>query len=349
LDSLKLFGGPSIVKKRVATAYLFLFLTLSTCQAMAAVVDLEVAMETVLPITRIKAWASFLQKSGFTNVQLRSAKLTDMPKVKTLGRKESPTYVVTGILAGDTLHLPGGTFKYGQIDEAKLWIKRLQGDGVDALTTQKGAYGLSRDQIVEIFDQLTLKVKVTTAGRTTKEVIRSISQIWNLQVSVDPVARTQLFSQVPFNDELQGVASGTAMAIVLKSTGLIMLPDKPIGSGVRIRITKPVKDLAFWPVGWESSQNPGKTAPDLFNELSVEIKNTEISKTVKAIGQRLQTPILFDYTSIAKRGISLDKKVNVPAGKIFYKKILDIALSQAGLHCEVLVDEANQPFLWISP
>jgi hypothetical protein len=337
------------VKKRVATAYLFLFLTLSTCQAMAAVVDLEVAMETVLPITRIKAWASFLQKSGFTNVQLRSAKLTDMPKVKTLGRKESPTYVVTGILAGDTLHLPGGTFKYGQIDEAKLWIKRLQGDGVDALTTQKGAYGLSRDQIVEIFDQLTLKVKVTTAGRTTKEVIRSISRIWNLQVSVDPVARTQLFSQVPFNDELQGVASGTAMAIVLKSTGLIMLPDKPIGSGVRIRITKPVKDLAFWPVGWESSQNPGKTAPDLFNELSVEIKNTEISKTVKAIGQRLQTPILFDYTSIAKRGISLDKKVNVPAGKIFYKKILDIALSQAGLHCEVLVDEANQPFLWISP
>jgi len=337
------------VKKRVATAYLFLFLTLSTCQAMAAVVDLEVAMETVLPITRIKAWASFLQKSGFTNVQLRSAKLTDMPKVKTLGRKESPTYVVTGILAGDTLHLPGGTFKYGQIDEAKLWIKRLQGDGVDALTTQKGAYGLSRDQIVEIFDQLTLKVKVTTAGRTTKEVIRSISQIWNLQVSVDPVARTQLFSQVPFNDELQGVASGTAMAIVLKSTGLIMLPDKPIGSGVRIRITKPVKDLAFWPVGWESSQNPGKTAPDLFNELSVEIKNTEISKTVKAIGQRLQTPILFDYTSIAKRGISLDKKVNVPAGKIFYKKIIDIAISQAGLHCEVMVDEANQPFLWISP
>ena len=337
------------MRKRAATGYLFLFLALSTCQATAAVVDLEVAMETVLPITRIKVWASFLQKAGFTNVQLRSAKLTDMPKVKTLGRKESPTYVVTGILAGDTLHLPGGTFKYGQIDEAKLWIKRLQGDGVAALTTQKGAYGLSRDQIVEVYDQLTLKVKATTTGRTTKEVIRSISRIWDLQVSVDPAARTQLFSQVPFNDELQGVTSGTAMAIVLKSTGLIMLPDKPIGSGVRIRITKPVKDLAFWPVGWESSQNPGKTAPDLFNELSVEIKNTEISTTVKAIGQRLQTPIFFDYASIAKRGISLDKKVNVPAGKIFYKKILDIATSQAGLHCEVMVDEANEPFLWISP
>ena len=260
--------------KRVTTATLFLILALSTRQATAAVVDLEVAMETVLPITRIKAWASFLQKAGFTNVQLRSAKLTDMPKVKALGRKESPTYVVTGILAGDTLHLPGGKFKYGQIDEAKLWIKRLQGDGATELTTQKGAYGLSRDQIVEVYDQLTLKVKTATAGRTTKEVIRSISRIWNLQVSVDPAARTQLFSEVPFNDELQGVTSGTAMAIVLKSTGLIMLPDKPIGSGVRIRITKPVKDLEFWPVGWEPSQNPGKTAPDLFNELSVEIKNT---------------------------------------------------------------------------
>ena len=337
------------MKKRVATAYLFLFLAINTCPATAAIVDLEVAMETVLPITRIKAWASFLQKAGFTNVQLRSVKLTDMPKVKTLGRKESPTYVVTGILAGDTLHLPGATFKYGQLDEAKLWIKRLQGDGAAALTVQKGAYGLSRDQIVEVYDQLTLQVKATTAGRTTKEVIRSISQIWDLQVSVDPAARMQLFSQVPFNDELQGVTSGTAMAIVLKSTGLIMLPDKPLGSGVRIRITKPVKGLEFWPVGWESSQNPGKTSPDLFNELSVEIKNTEISKTIKAIGQRLQTPIFFDYANIAKRGISLDKKVNVPAGKIFYKKIIDIAISQAGLHCEVMVDEANQPFLWISP
>jgi len=337
------------VNKYVAPAYLFIFLTLSTCQVTAAVVDLEVAMESALPITRIKAWASFLQKAGFTNVQLRSAKLTDMPKVKTLGRKESPTYVVTGILAGDILHLPGGTFKYGQIDEAKLWIKRLQGDGAGALTTQKGAYGLSRDQIVEVYDQLTLKVKAETAGRTTKEVIRSISRVWNLQVSVDPTARAQLFSEIPFNDELQGVTSGTAMAIVLKSTGLIMLPDKPIGSSVRIRITTPVKDLEFWPIGWESSQNPGKTAPDLFNELSVEIKNTELSKTVAAIGQRLQTRIFFDYASIAKRGISLDKKVNVPAGKIFYKKILDIALSQAGLHCEVMVDEANQPFLWIAP
>jgi hypothetical protein len=337
------------VTKRVATACLFLFLTLSTYQATAAVVDLEVAMETVLPITRIKAWASFLQKAGFTNVQLRSAKLTDMPTVKTLGSEESPTYVVTGILAGETLHLPGGTFKYGQIDEAKLWIKRLQGDGAAALTTQKGAYGLSRDQIVEVFDQLTLKVKTETTGKTTKVVIRSISRIWNLPVSVDPAARMQLFSEAPFNDELQGVTSGTAMAIVLKSAGLIMLPNKPIGSDVRIRITKPVKDLAFWPVGWKSSQNLGKTAPDLFNELSVEIKNTEISKTVIAIRQRLQTPVFFDYASIAKRGISLDKKVNVPAGKIFYKKILDIALSQAGLHSKVMVDEANQPFVWISP
>ncbi len=335
------------MKKPIVLLSLFLVLTAGILQA-APVVDLEVAMETPLPLPQIKQWASFLQKAGFTNVQIRSAKLTDKPQVKTLGKPESRTFVVTGILAGDQLVLPGGSFKYGQVDAAKTWIRRLQGDGADSLTTEKGAYGLSRDEIVKVYDELTKTVKAVTADRPTKDVIRSISRLWDLQVTVDPAARGQLFSEAAFKDELQGMTSGTAMAIVLQSTGLILFPEKPIGSAVRMRIAKPSKNRESWPVGWEPNQNPGKAAPDLFNELSVEIKNTEISKTIKAISQRLETRVLIDYGTIAKRGINLEKKVNVPASKTFYKKILDIALSQGGLRSEVRVDEANHSFLWIT-
>ena len=197
------------MKKSIALLSLFLVLTAGILQA-APVVDLEVAMETPLPLPQIKQWASFLQKAGFTNVQIRSAKLTDKPQVKTLGKPESRTFVVTGILAGDQLVLPGGSFKYGQVDAAKTWIRRLQGDGADSLTTEKGAYGLSRDEIVKVYDELTKTVKAVTADRPTKDVIRSISRLWDLQVTVDPAARGQLFSEASFKDELQGLTSGTA-------------------------------------------------------------------------------------------------------------------------------------------
>ena len=41
-------------------------------------------------------------------------------------------------------------------------------------------------------------------------------------------------------------------------------------------------------------------------------------------------------------------KVTVPAGRTFYKKILDRLLSQVGLTCQLRVDEAEKPFLWVT-
>ncbi len=314
----------------------------------APVVDLELAMEDVPDFAIVRKWVEMLQKAGFKNVRARSIKPTDKPEAKTVGKGDSQLYIVTGILSSNKVFLPNGVIKYGDLDAAKTWLAKLSGDGAANLTAEKGAYGLTKEQIVKIYDELSKPVTLSTKDRPTKDVIRGISQVWKVRVGVDANARQFLFSDKPFPDELKGFTSGSAMAMVLKSVGLVMYPEKPVGSDVRIMVAQHQKEKEFWPTGWAIEANPGKAAPDLFNELDVEIKETEISKTLKAIAPRLKTPILIDYGEIERRGLSLEKRINIPAGKTFYKKIIDRALSQGGLHSEFRTDEAGKVFLWVT-
>lgn len=314
----------------------------------APVVDLELAMDGVPDFAVVRKWVDLLQKAGFKNVRARSIKPTDKPEVKPVGKGDNQLYIVTGILSGTKIILPNGSIRYGDLEGAKDWLAKLSGDGVDNLTAEKGAYGLTKEQIVKIYDELSKPVTLSTKDRATKDVIRGISQVWKVRVGVDTNARQSLFSDQPYAGELKGLTSGSAMAMVLKSVGLVMYPKKPVGGEVQIMISQHKKDQEFWPTGWALETNPGKAAPELFNELDVEIKATEISKTLGAIAGRLKTPILIDYGEIQRRGLSLEKRVNIPPGKTFYKKIIDRALSQGGLRSEFRTDEAGKVFLWVT-
>ena len=59
--------------------------------------------------------------------------------------------------------------------------------------------------------------------------------------------------------------------------------------------------------------------------------------------------MLFDYNSMARHQVEPDKvRVTLPAGRTYYKKVLDRMLFQGKLKAELRVDEAEQPVLWIS-
>ncbi len=305
-------------------------------------------MDGVPDFAVVRKWIEILQKAGFKNVRARSIKPTDKPEIRMVGKGDNQLYIVTGILAGTKIHLPKGTISYGDLDAAKDWIAKLSGDGAANLTAEKGAYGLTKEQIVKVYDELSKPVPLSTGDRPVKDVIRGISQVWKLRVGVDSNARQSLFSEQPFPGELKGLTSGSAMAMVLKSVGLVMYPEKPVGGDVQIMISQHQKNKEFWPTGWALETNAGKAAPDLFNELDVEIKETELSKTLHAIAPRLKTPMIIDYGEIERRGLSLEKRINIPAGKTFYKKIIDRALSQGSLRSEFRTDEAGKVFLWIT-
>jgi hypothetical protein len=136
---------------------------------------------------------------------------------------------------------------------------------------------------------------------------------------------------------------------VLRPLGLVLLPEKTRGAEVRLRVTDMRQADQVWPVGWPSEKNASERVPALLKFLNVEINDTPLAEALDAIQQRLEVPFLFDRNALARQRIDLDQaKVSLPSGKTFYGKILDRLLTQARLSWEVRVDEAEQPFLWIS-
>ena len=89
--------------------------------------------------------------------------------------------------------------------------------------------------------------------------------------------------------------------------------------------------------------------PGLFKFLNVEIADTPLAEALEAIRGRLKVPLLLDHNSLARQKVDLQAiKSAYPKGNTFYGRILDQILFQAKLKYELRLDEADQPFLWVT-
>ena len=83
--------------------------------------------------------------------------------------------------------------------------------------------------------------------------------------------------------------------------------------------------------------------------MDVVLGGEALLDALEAISERLKTPMLFDYNSLARQRIEPEKaKVTLPPKRMFYQEILRQVLYQAKLKSDLRLDEAGKPFLWIS-
>jgi len=291
-----------------------------------------------------------LKDCKLTNIRFRSQRAGSKIEIKNRGTEESPNYVVIGVLtARNTLRVPGVEFRYGERAAITKWVEKLKADGMEGVTAQTGVFGLTKKQILEVHQALTGKVNFSTRGVTNAEAVARIARGLQLEVTLDPTARAALASSDKVADELQGLSAGTSLAIILRPLGLVLVPNRPTGKMVRLVVISSDQVEESWPIGWPPQKNPGLMLPVLFKNLEVEIKEVALGTALEALAPRVKAPFVFDYNALARDRIDLAAvKVSVPAGRTYYKKILDRVLSQARLYCEIRVDEVNTPFLWIS-
>src|SRR5439155_6631551 len=141
---------------------------------------------------------------------------------------------------------------------------------------------------------------------------------------------------------------GTALAAIVRPAGGVLLP-RAGANGVELVIAAPTTGGDMWPIGWPPQENDqSKLIPKLLEFTDVEI-DLPLPDVLKAIQDRLKVPFLFDHNNIVRQKIDLVKTVKIAATKTFYRKILDRVLAQAGLKCEVRVDDAGKPLIWITP
>ena len=153
----------------------------------------------------------------------------------------------------------------------------------------------------------------------------------------------------PVADELSGLSSGTALAAILRPLGLVLVPRRGADGTITLAVTGFRNAEEAWPVGWPSETPAHQTVPKLMEFLKVDIQDQRLVDVLEILSSRLETKMLLDHNSLARHRVEPSQVlVSVPAGRSFYKRILDRVLIQNMLKSEVRVDEGGTPFFWIS-
>ncbi len=314
-------------------------------------VEMELVMEPGFPTDQARKWIAMLDKAGIRGVRIRGGNVGDSVKLEPSGTRDRPGYRVTGILTLDEkLILPGGKFTASDVGGIQRWLAKLQEGGSEGLDSKPAAFGLTPTQLVATHEALAGKVSFSTKAKPPGEVVEKIADTLALKLTTDAAALKALDACDPVGDELMGLSHGTALAAVVRPAGLVMVPVKAAGK-VELRITGSKNVSESWPIGWPlpRQKSPKEVVPDLLKFIPVEINDTPLGDALSAIGGRLKVPLVIDYNAVARNRVDLaTMKVSLPKSKTFYSKILDRLLFQARLKYELRLDEADQPFLWIT-
>jgi hypothetical protein len=351
------------MQNRFATVVLILIASATACAAPP--IELELATERGMQITAPREWLQLLTSIGIDNVQIRGFRVGDEPSVKNRGSAERPRYHVVGILTSrHHLRLPGGAFSRNDKAKLKDYFEGLTADGAESLTAPRGRFGLTEKEMTAVLADLAQPIEFPTKGLPVRDVMERLQATFKARIALDGPSDRALRDSAPCSDELKGLTAGTGLAILLRSSGLALRPEKLRGEPVTYRI-EPVAaeaideetlgnaesaDLKSWPVGWESQQTPGELAPSLFEYRNAEISGFTLEETLAAIGPRVRIPIYIDHAALAKHKIELAKiQVRLARTRTIYKRVIDRVLAQAKLGSQVRIDEAGTPFLWITP
>ncbi len=339
--------------------------------AAAPRVELELATERGVQITAPQQWLQLLASIGIENVRIRGATKGDVPAATNRGTTQAPSYHVVGILTADNrLRLAGGTFGQGDRERIKDYFDRLAADGAESMTAVRGMFGLTEAEIHAVFDDLSPPVAFDTKGLALRDVLDRFREQFRIGLKVDAGAESIVQNAPAVADNVRGISAGTGLAILLRSTGLVLRPDKPRGQAIELRVLlNPAvaqgdaktalsyqragktddSTLQFWPVGWEPHETPNRSAPSLFELLNAEIDGFTLTETLAAIGPRLKVPILLDHAALAANGVDPEKvQVRIPKTRTSYSRVISRAASQARLGSSLRIDEAGHPFLWIT-
>jgi hypothetical protein len=314
-----------------------------------APVSLELVMSPGFAIEEQQDWFQALNRLGFADLRLRSARPGDAPSVVNRGTQAQPRYVVTGMLTRDNrLQLPGLTVRFGQRQQLSDWLERLRGGGEDAITGEPGAFGLTAKQFAALHEAVRPAIEFATKGQLSRDVIRQIRDSLPVSVEVDPSAAAAVESSEVVLDELQGLSRGTALAAALRPLGVVVTVTGQGQAAAGLRMTRPGGKDDAWPIGTAPTASPDKTAPALFKFLNVDIHDRPLAEALDALEKRLKLPFVFDHNALAKHDIDLQQSVSFPAKNTFYKKVVDDLLYQAKLRSELRIDDAQRPFVWIT-
>jgi hypothetical protein len=332
-------------------AILLLFKTVATMASAAPPIDLEVIVEERSSVTAQQEWLKRLSELKLAGLTIRSAREGEEPEILNRGTEDRPRYKIVGFLTrNETLILKGGQFGRNDMNKLRAFFETLGVQGVEGVTKRRTLFGLTDDQLITLSKNLEPVVDFESKGKPPAEVVSQLGEGIEPAIVVSATAQQAFKDATPCRDEVKGITSGTALAVIVRPYGLVVQPML-VGRNVELHVVKPLENAESWPVGWplEDGVTEKAAIPALMEFITVEIKDIDVPQALGALQERLEAPFLFDHNQLAKHGIEPAKiEVSVPPGRSYYKKILERVLFQAKLKSEIRTDELGKPIVWIT-
>ena len=343
------------MQKIVTPIALFaLFLTGIASTSLAqrkAVVELEVHVATSNTGDR-QTWGELLSKVGADRYSIKSSRSRIKMEVAEDEIRGQKFYRIVGVLSRNKLQLPGGV-SFGTRDQASIaaYVKRIRDDGPKTALAKKLAFGLTAEQLVDLHTDLAAKHGKSTKSKKTMDIVEAIADKIKTPMRVDASAREALAGKTLIKEELKSLSCGTTLAAILRPLGLVAQPQRQQGKKLEIIITSSRNAKEHWPIGWPNEKSNLSVAPKMFEKKDYEIANFELQPVLDVMEKRTKVPFLYDQNSMARHGADTSKsKVTIVKKQQTYFSVVRQALAQSSprLKFEIRIDEAGNPFLWIT-
>ena len=250
------------------------------------------------------------------------------------------------------LVLPSGSYRLSDSAKIRDLIQKFRDDGSDTTLAAKHDFGLTRDQLVDLATKFANPVAEPTKGQPFLATVDAIASQTGLTFARDLNARAALAGQETVTQEFQGMASGTALAAMIKPLGLVLEPGRKQGEQVKVHVKRARESKQSWPVGRDSERTPLSTEPKLFVKMPIGIKNFPLDKVMEAVQKKAGIPFVYDEQVIAAEGIDVAKtKVSISNKNGLLMVMIGKLLRQTApkrLSQEIRIDDAGQTFLWIT-
>ncbi len=310
-------------------------------------VQLELAVEQRVPITARQEWLQRLARAGVEGFRIRSARPGDETNIDRRGTAEAPIYAVTGIITSDdVLVVPGARFRASEVGQFATWLRDLSEMGPPDERPAKTAFGLNAKDLARLQADLAPPLGFETAGISRAEVIRRAAKGMATPLVVTDPRLEQPLSNDIVAEELSTLSRGTALAYVLRSPGLCLVPGGNSGS-VSLSIVEARPDMQIWPIGWEPEKPARDVKPEMYELRNVNVSGVPVTTVIDAVAKVLEMPILLDHNAVARHGLAPDKVIaRLPSSRLTYSRVLRTVLLQARLKGELRVDDGDRPFFW---
>ncbi len=315
-------------------------------------IRLEIFCDGQLQPMEAQQWGRELSDAGFQSVQVRAGASADALDIQPLG---AGFYTASGMLTrNNQLLVTGGRrFSLSECRQVKPYLeeKILELEQAEAEEKEEKAAEGVQDVLLS---ELSVPVGFRTKGFPRKLVLTQMLQSFRIPIRVPSSMKKAFDPEDLVEEELKGVARGTALAYVLRHIGYCVQPESAedpkngAGGGLSLRIVSASNANAkkMIPIGYAA---PRATVDELAESFEANVDGASAKRVLDSLQDRLDVPFLYDYNSMAGLGIEPgDVVIHQRPGKITYRRLLDAILFQAQLQRETRVDEAGNVFFWIT-